>query len=148
MSMSIPDRKESCLRFIRSGFNAPQTTAWMLTEFANEPKLQRSKNPETLCRNIITMGGSGLEKEANIAAFNSALDIHAAQERDREAAASRLKVTELESDLRTQRERTDAAQSEAARRQAEINELNRQLNTKTHEVHTYQLAEAKVPSAV
>ena len=148
MSMSIPRRQDACLHFIHNGFDADQTIAWMLTEYREEPTVLRAKHPEKLCRNIITMGGSGIEKEANIAAFNRALDVHAAQERDREAAATRQKMAELEGDLRTARDRAEVAQAEVNKRQLQIDNLRQQNDDLTRRNHQHELTAAKEPAAV
>ena len=145
MSMSIPRRQEACLHFIRNGFDADQTIAWMRTEYVNEPSLQNATHPEKLCRNVITMGASGDQKEMNIAAFSKAFDVFLNEERDRESSMNRQKVVGLETDVKTANDRWATAQTELNARERRLAELQQKIEDLTRRNHQYALTEAKEP---
>lgn len=143
MSMSIPRRQEACLQFIRGGFDAQATVAWMLNEFADEPTIQRAKNPEKLLLNTITMGGTGDQKEMNQAAFSRALDVYIQEERDREASMNRQKIAGLEADVKTANDRWANTQTELNARERRISDMQQELDQLRRTTHQYELQEAR-----
>ena len=100
MSISFDRRKRACVYQIDGGFDTDKTVAWMMREYANDETVLRAKYPEKLCRNIVTIGGSGRERDLNFAAFEAAF--REIRERNQEAARkeladSRIKAQELQS---------------------------------------------------
>ena len=71
-SVSFHRRVQACAKSIDSEFDFDNVIAWMLQEFGDDDTIKRAKDPHKLCRNIITMGGGGREKDLNIAAFREA----------------------------------------------------------------------------
>ena len=76
MGLSIARRRDACLHYIQSDFDIDATVRWVLREFRAEPAFLRSKNPERLARNIVTMGGQGDQQEMNAVGFMQALNLH------------------------------------------------------------------------
>ncbi len=122
MSISIPKRTEACLKFIREGFDADRTVAWMLKQFADEPSMERSKYPEKLARNIITMGGTGDQREMNIAAFDRALQQYMRDEREKTVYELQQQKEQLEIELRK-------AQDEIYVRDGDLRKLYERVDT-------------------
>lgn len=122
MSISIPKRTEACLKFIREGFDADKTVAWMLKQYEDEPSMIRAKHKDKLARNIITMGGTGDQKEMNIAAFDRALEQYIRDEREKAAYELREKVSKLEIELRD-------SQQEIYERDADLRRLYERVDT-------------------
>ena len=86
--MSHDRRKRACIYQIDNGSNTDATVAWMLKEYASDDVIRRAADPEKLCRNIVTMRGSGRERDINMQAFEAALkDV---RERDRAAERDQL----------------------------------------------------------
>ena len=88
MSVSRDRRKRACFYQIDHGFDTDKTIGWMLKEYATDENITRVKDPEKLCRNIITMGGTGREREMNGQAFEAALS--ETRGRDHEAVRRQL----------------------------------------------------------
>ncbi len=122
MSISIPKRTEACLKFIREGFDADATVAWMLTQYADEPSMLRAKHKDKLARNIITMGGSGDQREMNIAAFDRALQQFMRDERERAVYEIQRQKETLEIELRK-------AQDEIFERDGDLRKLYERVDT-------------------
>ena len=71
----------------------------MMKEYATDENVTRAKYPHKLCRNIVTIGGTGREREINFAAFEAAF--REIQARDRDALRKQLDDARVaESELR------------------------------------------------
>ena len=82
MSVPYERRKQACLQQIANEFDTDKTVAWMLQKFAQDETIMRAKNPEKLCRNIVTFGGSGRERDDNGRALIEALNLVHAKDVD------------------------------------------------------------------
>ena len=132
MSMSFNRRKRACLHLIEHGFDTDQTVAWMRKEYADDETIQRAGDPIKLCRNIITMRGSGRERDLNLAAFEAA--IGEVRERERKTMRDQLDAARVkESELRN---RIDSLQDEI---------LTLERDNANHRI--LQLQEAPTPAA-
>lgn len=99
MSVPISRRKRACAHFIENGFDLEKTVTWMRREYADDPTVQRSKKPEVLCANIVTMSGVGREKDLNMAAFFAAFQEF--QQKHQQALRNALDTARVtESELR------------------------------------------------
>ena len=105
MSISMIKRREACLRLLRSDFDIEGTIEWILNEYADEPTIQRAANKGKLCRNIITIGGTGEHKYLNLVAFQQALVIFSEDVRRNWAAAQEIRISKLEDQLEESRRR-------------------------------------------
>ena len=74
--ISIARRVDACLFLLRNNGDIDATVKHILREFADEPAFQQAKNKEKLATNICTMGGTGLNRDANISAMRQAIDIY------------------------------------------------------------------------
>ena len=101
--ISIARRTDGCLYLLRHGGDTDATIQYILREMADEPAIQQAKNKEKLARNIISMGGSGLNQDANITAMRRAMDIYADEKHRAEVAKLEQRVASLESDLERER---------------------------------------------
>lgn len=108
MSISIAKRQAACQHFIRNGFNAEKTVAWVLKEYAHDDSVCSAKYPERLARNVITMGGSGDQKEMNTVAFQNALNLFIAEERERAVAVLQKENIDHKAEIRLLREQRAA----------------------------------------
>jgi DNA-binding SARP family transcriptional activator len=139
MSMAFEKREAACLEFIRSGFKTEATVQWMLKEYANETTIQRATHPDKLCRNIITMGGSGDQQQLNCVAFRSACDTHIKELSAKQEATLDAKYKALELDYERMRDRHDDAENRATKYGEEVRELQNRLNNMEREKHSLQL---------
>lgn len=101
--ISIARRTDACLYLLRHNGDVEATIAYVLREMADEPAIQSAKNKEKLVRNIVSMGGSGLNQDANIQAMRRAMDIYADEKHQAEVAKLTQRVTSLEADLEKER---------------------------------------------
>ena len=95
MSVSMIKRTEACLRLLRSDFDIEGTIEWMLNEYADDPTIQRAANKEKLCRNMITIGGTGEQKYLNLVAFRQALIIFSRDVNRNRAAKHETRISKL-----------------------------------------------------
>lgn len=130
MSMDIDLRIAACTRYFESGQNATETVDWMMKEFADEDTIRRAKYPRKLCLNVITMGGSGDQKQMNIYAFNAALAKFQANEVMREVAKHRSEMDKYRSETEQLRRRLDDAHD----REMQLQNTNRELENQLHNV--------------
>ena len=85
-STTIPKNKrvEGCLVAIRNNFDFEKAVAFMMKSCADEPAMQRVKNPEKLAENCVRMGGTGAQRKLNIFAFQEAVQRYSAENHRRE----------------------------------------------------------------
>ena len=137
-SVSFHSRVQACARSIDSEFDFDNVIAWMLQEFGDDDTIKRTKDPYKLCRNIITMGGGGREKDLNIAAFREAftkyLASHEKRLRDRlDDSEKRLRDTMDAGHRALDDERQANREREIEYRKTEL-DLRNQLQIKQQEV--------------
>ncbi len=88
------------MHLLRKDFDIDGTIEWMLNEYADDPTIQRAANKGKLCRNIITIGGTGEHKDLNLVAFQQALVIFSQDVRRNWAAAHEIRISKLKDQLR------------------------------------------------
>lgn len=101
--ISIARRTDACLYLLRHNGDVDATVKYVLKEMADEPAIQQAKNKEKLVRNIVSMGGSGLNQDANITAMRRAMDIYSDEKHQAEVEKLTRRVTTLESELERER---------------------------------------------
>ncbi len=101
--ISIARRTEACLFQLRNNGDTDATVKYILREFADEPAMQQAKNKEKLATNIITMGGTGLNRDANITAMRQAIDIYVEEEHRKVIAKLEQEKESLRNDLERER---------------------------------------------
>ena len=101
--ISIARRTDACLYLLRHNGDTDATIEYILKEMADEPAIQQAKNKEKLARNIISMGGSGLNQDANITAMRRAMDIYADEKHQAEVTKLNQRVANLETELERER---------------------------------------------
>ena len=146
MSIPFEHREEACYRFISSGFKLEETTAWMLKEYADNPTITRSKYPEKLCANTVTMGGNGDQQQLNIAAFGNAYRRYASEAEAQLAEASKAEAAKALNERELLRERLDTANQELREANTSIQRHLATINRLDRENTIYQLKSgAEVP---
>ena len=123
MSMAFEKREAACLEFIRSGFDQEHTIQWMMSEYADDPTIQRTTNPKKLCQNIITIGGTGAHKLRNMAAFHNAFRTFTRELEQKQAATWKATYQSLEHEL----DLLQAGHNDAENRPAEYREESQEL---------------------
>jgi hypothetical protein len=153
MSIPFQNREEACYRFISSGFKLEDTVVWMMTKYKDDPTISRTKYPEKLCANTITMGGNGDQQQLNVVAFGNAYRRYASETEAQMTEKSRAEVTKLNSDYQALRERFDQSQRDlneannaVQRHLATINRLDRE-NT-IYQLRAGVSTEADTPAEV
>ena len=75
MNTPIPGhkRKLGCLWLLNHRFDVEGAIDYVIAECADEPALQNATDKRKLARNIVTIGGTGLQQMANLSAFKEAL---------------------------------------------------------------------------
>ena len=106
MSMSIYKRAMGCLYLLKHEFDIDGTVEHLIRELADEPEMQRAKNPRKLARNIITVGGTGDQKDMNLRAFKEALRWYDEERQRTLANQHRREIDELKAQLLASEERT------------------------------------------
>ena len=147
--MTVPTfkRKQACRWYMDSGFDAEGTIARMLDEFADDPAIARARNKEKLCRNIITMGGNGLNFEANQNAFQGALLDFVAAQRAKADAEHQAKMREITAERDSYRERAADAEARATAKTDEVIDLERKLANAERQTLTLRLQAAEEAAA-
>lgn len=135
-------RKQAILRMLENDWDVDGTIAWMLKEFADDPAIASAKNKEKLCRNILTLGGSGLNQHVNILAFQQALDEYSETLRLREEARLNARLDEAVKDRERYREQAADAEARARAANDEVRDLERKLNASERQVLRHELAAA------
>ena len=82
----------------------------MMAKFQDDSTLARSKYPQLLCANSITMGGNGDQKQLNVAAFGNAYRRYAIETEAQTAERPKAEVAKLSSDYQALREQYDQSQ--------------------------------------
>lgn len=145
MSVPFQAREQACHRFISSGFKLEETVQWMMREFREDPTIQRSKYPEKLCANIITMGGNGDQQQLNVAAFGNAYRRYASEKEAQLSEASRAEVEKLSRDFQALRQRLDDSQRELNEANNAIQRHLATINRLDREKTIYQLRAGEEP---
>ena len=127
MQISQTRRREACLHLIQSRFDVDGTIAWFLTTYADDPAVEAAKDKEKFARNLITMGGSGLNQIVNIIAFHQALMEHEDENVRRHTSVAEAKSTALTGDVTRERDRNHDLQRELTSVQRRLEESNRHL---------------------
>ena len=107
MSISVAKRRDACLHLLRNDFDIEASVDWVMSEFADEPSMQRAKNKEKLARNIITIGGSGDQQSLNLVAFEQALAIYGEEKRRKSVSALEGENKALKEALERERDRNE-----------------------------------------
>lgn len=91
---------------------------------ADEPAIQQAKNKHKLALNIVSMGGSGLNQDANITAMRRAMDIYS----DEKHQAEVQKLTQENAALKAELDRERNAKQDVELDYRKVSErLNRML---------------------
>ena len=127
MSISIHKRPTACFHLLKHEFDIDGTVDHVVKEFADEPAMQRAKNPRKLARNIVTIGRSGDQQEMNLHAFKQALE-WLDQDRQRNLQAEHRREVEcLKAQLLEANERATRYERDYRTLvQRSLNELSRQ----------------------
>jgi len=116
-------RVAGIVRFIESGFQIEASVDWFLKKYSHLPAITQAANPRKLVVNILTMGGNGWVKEANVVAFEKALAI------TREKAYAEIRsglngqITRLEKRLEEREHELAIRATENGKQQAELGAL-------------------------
>lgn len=122
--ISIARRTDACLYLLRHNGDIDATVKWILREMADEPAIQQAKNKPKLALNIISMGGSGLNQDANITAMRRAMDIYS----DEKHQAEVQKLTQENAALKAELDRERNAKQDVELDYRKVSErLNRML---------------------
>ena len=147
MSVNFDKRVNACTRYFDSGQDTGGTVDWMMQEFAEDETFKRAKNPRKLAENIITMGGTGRERQMNMAAYRIALDKYQHREREREMAGLRDEAAKY----RDESEQLRRQQVDSHRREldlhTEIKDLQAQLNNARLEAASKQIRALEAAAA-
>ena len=147
MSMDFNKRIAACTRYFESGQDTDGTVDWMMQEFAADETLKRAKNPRKLCENIVTMGGTGRERQMNMGAYRTALDKYQDREREREMACLREEAARYRDEKDELRRRLDDSQANEVKLNAEVRDLLTQLNNAKLEAATRQIRALEAAAA-
>ena len=90
--INLAKRVNACLLQLRNKGDTDATVKQLLIDWKDEEAVQRAKHPERLISNIVGMGGSGLNHDANVDAMRQAIDIYSEEKHRRD-------VSRLESDI-------------------------------------------------
>ena len=124
-TISVVKRQAACLRLLRGNFDVDGVVSWMLKEYADEPVIERAKDKEKLCRNIVTIGGTGAQQELNLVAFRGALDDYAVDMRRKAEQVLQNEIQELKADLKREQAQNiqlDKEYREATQRSQDLQE--------------------------
>ena len=104
-----------------------------MNKWRGDETIIRSKHPEKLCANTITMGGAGDQQQLNVAAFGNAYRRYASEAEAVLTEASRAEVVKVANENQSLREKLDQSQRELNQANnsiqgqlATINRLDRQ----------------------
>ncbi len=147
MHISITAREEACLQFIRGGFDQEKTIEWFLNRNSDHPVVLRAKNQEALARNIITMGSTGLQQEANIKAFQGAMTQFAEEQRRREVNVIKTENERLQQQLDTERNKVAGLEREYREQVEKLQGLSDKLNQAETTVLRMQLPVGETAAA-
>ena len=131
MSVSMIKRTEACLRLLRSDFDIEGTIEWMLNEYADDPTIQRAANKEKLCRNMITIGGTGEQKYLNLVAFRQALLIFSRDVNRNRAAKHETRISKLKEQLQESLRIEEMYRELCDEKSEEVQDLGDQLRAAT-----------------
>ena len=131
MSVSMIKRTEACLRLLRSDFDIEGTIEWMLNEYADDPTIQRAANKEKLCRNMITIGGTGEQKYLNLVAFRQALIIFSRDVNRNRAAKHETRISKLKEQLQESLRIEEMYRELCDEKSEEVQDLGDQLRAAT-----------------
>lgn len=126
--ISIARRTDACLYLLRHNGDVDATIKYVLKEMADEPAIQQAKNKEKLVRNIVSMGGSGLNQDANITAMRRAMDIYSDEKKQAEIA----KLTQENAALKAELDRVRNAKQDV---ELEYRKLSEQHNIKSEQLN-------------
>ncbi len=153
MTISRIKRRDAVMELLNNGFDIDKAVERFLIENANEAEVLRVKYPEKLARNIITIGGSGVQQELNLAAFQEALALFAEEQHRKATNRLRNDNEKLEAEIEQQRRRNNDLLDENSRlnsdlhqRDARIEGLLTEVNAKDREAMALRL-EAATPGA-
>ena len=144
MALSVSKRTEACKQLLRNEFDVDTTVKWVLRTYADEPEFVRATNKDRLARNIVTIGGSGIQQELNLVAFQQALAWHAAEQRRREASVHEQVVEDLKAKLLATENRADEAAGEYRNQVTKVQDLQEKLATTERELLLSKEAEVTV----
>lgn len=99
MSIPIYKRREGCLVLLRNDMNVEKAVEHILDSCSDETSMLRAKYPEKLARNIVTMGGSGVQQELNILAMQQAVAQYGVEQGRQEANRAKAEADTLKAQL-------------------------------------------------
>ena len=131
--ISIARRTDACLYLLRHNGDIDATVRYVLKEMADEPAIQQAKNKEKLARNIISMGGSGLNQDANITAMRRAMDIYADEKHQAEVAKLNQELTALKAELERERNAKQDVELDYRKVSEQLNRMLMEGNIRANE---------------
>ena len=131
--ISIARRTDACLYLLRHNGDVDATISYVLREMADEPAIQQAKNKDKLARNIISMGGSGLNQDANITAMRRAMDIYADEKHQAEVAKLNQELTALKAELERERNAKQDVELDYRKVSEQLNRMLMEGNIKANE---------------
>ena len=131
--ISIARRTDACLYLLRHNGDIDATVRYVLKELADEPAIQQAKNKEKLARNIISMGGSGLNQDANITAMRRAMDIYADEKHQAEVAKLNQELAALKAELERERNAKQDVELDYRKVSEQLNRMLMEGNIRANE---------------
>lgn len=132
--ISMATRVEICLHFLRNGSNVEATTAHCFTLLKDEPVFQKAQNKEKLVQNLFLEGGSGINREINIAAKREAIDLYTAEQQRQALSKLQKEIEDKDKKIADLERQRDSVERDYRRQVDTYQDLNtRFLNAGTRD---------------